>query len=82
VRRQLRHFTQAKLPDGSGPVLFRFWDPRVFRVYLPLVEPAEIAPWFQSVDRYLVETEDGAGALRYQLRGGVLSVEPGPRPAG
>src|SRR5437868_157638 len=42
VRRRLRHFTQARLPDGVGPVLFRFWDPRVFRTYMPLVEPDQV----------------------------------------
>lgn len=80
VRRRLRHFTQAKLPDGQGPVLFRFWDPRVFRVYLPLVEPAEIGPWFEGIDHYLCETEDGAGTLRYSLKHGALAVETGPHP--
>ena len=82
VRRRLRHFTQVRLPDGSGPVLFRFWDPRVFRVYFPLVEPRDLPGWFQDIERYVAETEDGSGSLRYTLRGGALSVEQGPRPAG
>jgi hypothetical protein len=80
VRRRLRHFTQARLPDGTGPVLFRFWDPRVFRTYMPLVEPAELAPWFTDIDRYIVESEDGAASLRYSLVGGSLVVETLPRP--
>lgn len=80
VRRRLRHFTQARLPDGAGPMLFRFWDPRVFRTYLPLVEPGEIGGWFTDIDRYIVETADGSASLRYSLRGGALAVEPGPRP--
>ena len=81
VRRRLRHFTQAKLPNGEGPVLFRFWDPRVFRIYMPLVEPDQLVPWFQGIDRYIVETEGGAGSLRYSLDGGNLSVQQGPAPA-
>lgn len=81
VRRRLRHFTQARLPDGQGPVLFRFWDPRVFRIYLPLVEPGEIAPWFQGIEHYVAETEDGKGSLRYLLKSGALSIETGPVPA-
>jgi hypothetical protein len=81
LRRRLRHFTLARLPDGSGPMLFRFWDPRVFRAYLPTVEPAELSGWFEGVDRYIVETEDGQGSLRYTLKGGALVVEPGPPPA-
>lgn len=81
VRRRLRHFTQAKLPSGEGPVLFRFWDPRVFRVYLPLVEPAEVGAWFEDIDRYVVETEDGKGSIRYALKGGALAAQQGPPPA-
>ena len=53
VWRRLRHFTQAKLPSGEGPVLFRFWDPRVLRIYMPLIEPAELSAWFQDIDAYV-----------------------------
>jgi hypothetical protein len=80
VRRRLKHFTMVRLPDGSGPVLFRFWDPRVFRTFLPTVEPSDLSPWFEDIDRYIVETPDGAGSLRYALDGGALSVEQGPPP--
>ena len=77
IWRRMRHFTQAKLPSGEGPVLFRFWDPRVFRVYMPLVEPEELAPWYEALDAYVAEDEDedGRGAVRYSLRGGALNVE-------
>jgi hypothetical protein len=81
VRRRLRHFTQVRLPSGSGPVLFRFWDPRVFRVYMPLTEPDETKQWFTDIDRYIVETEDGKGSLSYTFDGGAVSAQPGPPPA-
>ncbi len=82
VRRRLRHFTQARLPDGSGPMLFRFWDPRVLRTYMPLIEPSAIQAWFQDIDRYILETEDGSGSIRFSLRNGALTSSRGPRPAG
>jgi len=75
VWRRLRHFTQAVLPDGSGPVLFRFWDPRVMRVYMPLVEADQLPEWFKDIDAYMVETEDGQGTLRWNLEGGALKTE-------
>ncbi|HEX8570310.1 MAG TPA: DUF4123 domain-containing protein [Caulobacteraceae bacterium] len=81
VRRRLRHFTQVRLPDGSGPVLFRFWDPRVFRVYFPTTDPSALPGWFEDVDRYIVETPDGAGSVRYSLQGQEVLEEAGPRPA-
>ncbi len=76
VRRRLRHFTPARLPDGQGPLLFRFWDPRVFRVYLPLVEPPELAPWFEGIERYLCESEDGKAAVEFRHVGGALKTTP------
>jgi len=80
VRRRLRHFTQARLPDGQGPVLFRFWDPRVFRIYMPLVEPDALPPWFEGVERYVCESEDGRFAQSYALEGGALRIDPMPAP--
>ena len=81
VRRRLRHFTQVKLPDGAGPVMFRFWDPRVFRVYMPKVDAADAPAWFSDIDRYIVETEDGKGSLRFSLNGERVAIQPGPPPA-
>ena len=81
VWRRLRHFTQAILPDGSGPVLFRFWDPRVLRVYMPLVEAEQLPDWFKDIDAYMLETEDGQGALRWTLKGAALKTDAGPPPA-
>ena len=81
VRRRLRHFTQARLPDGNGPVLFRFWDPRVFRIYMPLVEPDQLRHWFDGIEAYIAETEDGLGSLRYALSGGALTIEERAMPA-
>jgi hypothetical protein len=80
LRQRLRRYTTARLPDGGGPMLFRFWDPRVFRVYMPLVEPQELPGWFEAADRYIAETEDGRGSLRYAYNGAALSVEQGPPP--
>lgn len=34
ARRHVRRFVQVRLADGSGPVLFRLWDPRVMSVVL------------------------------------------------
>ena len=79
VRRRLRHFTQARLPSGEGPVLFRFWDPRVLRVYMPLVEPDQAAEWFKGIESFTAESEDGKGSFRYALRGGAVAVEAVPR---
>lgn len=74
VRRHFRRFLQAKLPNGAV-VLFRFYDPRVWRTYLPTCEGEELAGWFAAVEEYSVETPEGDGAIRYYLEGGSLRTE-------
>lgn len=58
IRRHLRHFLQATLPDGEV-VLFRFYDPRIFRTYLPSCTPEELDGWFDLVSSFVVEKEGG-----------------------
>jgi hypothetical protein len=62
LQRHFRQFLQAMLPSGEV-VLFRFYDPRVFRAYFPTLGVKESADWFESVDEFRVETERGNGTL-------------------
>ena len=73
VRRHLRQFLQAQLPDGRV-VLFRFYDPRVWRTYLPTCEPAELQRWFTGIDEYGADAPSGNGTIVYRLDNGTLSV--------
>jgi hypothetical protein len=72
LSRHFRHFLQAKLPDGKV-VLFRFYDPRVWRAYLPTCNPFELRQWFRNVDSFEAEASDGK-RLRYLLDGETLST--------
>jgi hypothetical protein len=74
VRQRLRTCNEAKLPDGRV-VLFRWWDPRVFRVYLPTCDAGDLKQWFAAVDEYVCENEDGAGYTMYRHRDGALVQE-------
>ena len=56
ARRQLRHFLVAETPDGQRK-LFRFYDPRVLRVYLATCEPSERADFFGSILSFVMEDE-------------------------
>jgi hypothetical protein len=73
VRRHFRNFLQAMLPDRSIG-LFRFYDPRIWRVYLPTCNAGELAQWFRMVDEFIAETPDGTGMIRYSLRDGKLET--------
>lgn len=70
VRKQVRRFLQAMLPDGTV-ALFRFFDPRVFLTYLPAAPPEQQAQWFDGITQYAVEGEDGA-QHSFRWRGGRL----------
>lgn len=63
ARRHVRRLLQVRLPDGSGPVLLRLWDPRVLR---PMLEQADCV-WhdalFRDVAAYWIE--EGAQLVRW-----------------
>ena len=66
LRRHFRQFLQAMLPDGQI-VLFRFYDPRVFRTYLPTLKGEDRVVWFEGIEEFRLETEYGAGTLYCEL---------------
>ena len=79
VRFHFRHYLQARLPD-KRVVEFRFYDPRVFRVYFPTCAPDELVRWFDGITRFIVENEAGDGFLEYSLISGRLDVRPAKKP--
>ena len=70
LRKQLRRFFQAKLPDGTI-AQFRFYDPRVFATYLPSAPPGQQAQWFAGVRQFAVEG-DGGRQHSFRWRAGRL----------
>lgn len=79
VRKHVRKFLQAMLPDGTI-AMFRFFDPRVFLTYLPGAPPEQQAAWFDGVvTQYAVEGQDGAQHSFRWRRGQLFD---GDRPVG
>jgi hypothetical protein len=68
LRRHLRHFLLVRDPAGTE-LYFRFYDPRVLRVYLPTCTAAETKRFFGPVATYLMETEDGHGVMLFSRQG-------------
>jgi hypothetical protein len=64
LRAHFRHFLTVKLPDGSQ-VYFRYYDPRVLRLFLPTCLPEETTQFFGPVKHFLMEAEDPATALHF-----------------
>jgi hypothetical protein len=62
LRRHFRHFLRVK--DPAGKVLyFRFYDPRVLRVYLPTCKRTEIKTVYGPISRYIAEDGKAGDAL-------------------
>ena len=66
VRRHLRSLTHAEMPDGEM-VLFRFYDPRALRTFMPVATPEQRAGMFGDViDRFVLENEEADGTIIYE----------------
>ena len=65
VRRHLRRFLKVQLEDGRT-VYFRFYDPRVLRLFLPNCTYEEWIDFFGPIASYLVESDGGHELLRFR----------------
>jgi hypothetical protein len=66
---------RARLPEGRE-VLFRFYDPRVLRAYLPTCTSQELDAVFGPVDAFLIEHGDGAWKVYRREQGKLVTREP------
>ena len=76
LQRQRRHFrTLLRVRDTRGRILvFRFYDPRVLRAYLPTCTAEEIAQFFGPISHFAAESADGRQVITYGHPHGRLDV--------
>lgn len=67
VRRHFRKFLLVKV-DGRQ-LYFRFYDPRVLRVFLPSCTQAERTEFYGELRAFMVEASDGASASLFESDG-------------
>lgn len=77
LKRHFRKFLVVYTEEGN-PLYFRYYDPRVLRVYLPTCNEEELKTVFGPVTRYLVEGENGDHLLEYTLVEGKLAQRSMP----
>jgi len=79
TRRHLRKFLKVQDEKTRKRMYFRFYDPRVLRVFLPSCSPGQRMEFGGPLDTFLLEGDTGE-LLRFEVRsaGGVRPVE---RPA-
>jgi len=73
LRLHLRTFLRVADQRGRR-LIFRYYDPRVMRVYLPTCLPAELRAVFGPIRCYLMESLRGDEVLRFGYRNGALEV--------
>ena len=74
MRRHLRTFLMVVSPENK-PLYFRYYDPRVLRVYLPTCNDEEAQEVFGPVVAYALEGEDPAVMLRFTRQDGQVRQE-------
>ncbi|MBK1705564.1 DUF4123 domain-containing protein [Halochromatium glycolicum] len=71
LRQHLQTPLHVYSPD-SEPLLFRFYDPRVLRAYLPTCEDQQLAQFFGPISCFLAERDDSMMLEIFELREGAL----------
>ena len=66
MRKHFRTFLMVQGPDGK-PVYFRYYDPRVLRLYLPTCNEDETAQVYGPVIEYWLEDETAEKLLRFSV---------------
>ena len=66
---------RARLPSGRD-VLFRFYDPRVMREFLPTCTPDQLAAVFGPVEAFLIEQHDGQWLTYGRVEERLATFEP------
>ncbi|HMF54945.1 MAG TPA: DUF4123 domain-containing protein [Pyrinomonadaceae bacterium] len=74
MRNHFRRFLTVHTSEGR-PMRFRYYDPRVMRMYLPTCNGEDLAVLFGQVDFYLLEDEDPRTMLSFHADSGALKRE-------
>jgi hypothetical protein len=75
LHKHFRKFLMVTTEEGKQ-LYFRFYDPRVLRLFLPTCTPGQLIELFGQLIEYIIlEDEDPAFALRFWQEKGVLRKE-------
>jgi len=75
LRHHLRKFLRVQNEAGRR-LIFRFYDPRVLRMYLPTCHADELQTLFGPITSLLAESADGAELIEYRLERKLLQSRP------
>jgi hypothetical protein len=71
LSRHLREFLVVQDPKRNR-LVFRYYDPRVLRVYLPTCNAGELRMFFGPIESFWTEAENPENMLEFGIRDGAL----------
>lgn len=71
LRKHLRKFLLVKTEDGQE-LYFRFYDPRVLRIFLPTCDEQQLIEFFGPIKMFAMESDDPEFAIQFELDNGKL----------
>jgi hypothetical protein len=74
LRDHFREFHKVELPD-QRTVIFRYYDPRVLSIFLPVCSAMELAQFFGPVQSFILEGEAPDSGVRLLFTGQALKSE-------
>lgn len=75
LQQHFRKFLKVQTESGKS-LFFRYYDPRVLRIFLPTCTGAQLHEFFgEGIEYFLVEDEDPAFAICFRVAGGQLKQE-------
>lgn len=74
LRRHLRELLVVRDAQDQK-LLFRYYDPRVLRVYLPTCTPGELRSVFGPVNKFWLEDESSGTLIAFSFTSGQLTTE-------
>lgn len=73
LRHHLKGFLRVRGESGQK-MMFRYYDPRVLRVYLPTCNPVELRTIFGPIQSFLLEAPDPAEMIEFTFDGTRLDI--------
>jgi len=74
LRDHFREFHTVELPD-QRTVLFRYYDPRVLRSFLPVCNAAELSLFYGPVQSFIAEGDTPDTGVKFTLAGKSLKID-------
>ncbi|HYH16507.1 MAG TPA: DUF4123 domain-containing protein [Flavisolibacter sp.] len=74
IYKHFRKFLLVKTEDGQE-LYFRFYDPRVLRIFLPTCDSNQLKEFFGPIEYFICEDEDPTYGLIFSLANNQLKTE-------